>query len=110
MNTITFNDVPLVLSKLIEKVYSIESILNNNMQYVNNVKSEELLTINEASELLNLSKFSIYSLVSKRKIPCSKVGKKLYFSRLELIEWIKSGRLHTITEIENNFVDNLIKK
>jgi hypothetical protein len=39
--------------------------------------------------------------VSKNSIPYSKKGKRLYFSKQELINWIKEGRQKTITEISN---------
>lgn len=35
-----------------------------------------------------------------REIPMYRKGKKLYFLRSEIIEWIKSGRIKTIAEIE----------
>ncbi len=59
----------------------------------------EIGGINLACELTGLAKPTVYSLVSERKIPHSKRGKKLYFSRRELIKWIESGRRKTITEL-----------
>ncbi len=44
-----------------------------------------------AVEETNLSKASIYQLVHRRAIPHSKKTGRLYFSRRELREWIKSG-------------------
>ena len=51
-----------------------------------------LMIIDECSELIKLSKASIYRLVHERKIPFHKTGAKLYFLESELINWIKSGR------------------
>lgn len=53
-----------------------------------------------AIELTGLAKPTIYGLVSERKIPHSKRGKKLYFSRNDLTEWITGGRRKTNAEIE----------
>jgi len=60
------------------------------------------LTIDEAAILVKLKKPTLYSLVSQRAIPYSKpLGtKRLWFSRLELIEWMQSGRRKTKVEIE----------
>ncbi|WP_158600231.1 helix-turn-helix domain-containing protein [Fibrisoma montanum] len=61
--------------------------------------SDEILTIDQAADFLHLTTQTIYGLVSDRKIPFSKpTGSRLYFSRLELIEWLKSHRTATVDE------------
>ncbi|MGI4727590.1 MAG: helix-turn-helix domain-containing protein [Janthinobacterium lividum] len=76
---------------------------------INAVKpDDELLTIDQASDLLNLAKPTIYSLSASSKIPVIKKGKRLYFSRKELLDWLKSGRRKTIDEIENEAADYII--
>jgi len=62
----------------------------------------DLLTITQAGEVINLTVPTIYSLVSKKLIPHNKKGKRLYFLRSELTEWIKSGRKKTIAESQAN--------
>lgn len=61
---------------------------------------EQLLTIQEAAEFLSLTVPTIYSKVSKGELPVMKRGKRLYFSRTELMEYIKEGRKKTNAEIE----------
>lgn len=51
-----------------------------------------------AQEVTNLSKNSIYALVSKRAIPHSKRGNKLYFNRAELLNWVAEGKREVIQE------------
>lgn len=43
-------------------------------------------------EITRLSKPRIYALVSKRGIPHSKRGTKLYFNRADLLSWIAVGK------------------
>ena len=62
-------------------------------------ESEEIGGIDLAIEITGLAKPTIYSLVSERKIPHSKQGKRLYFSRQDLLEWIKNGKRKTQNEI-----------
>lgn len=62
-------------------------------------ETEEILTIKEAAALLSLSVPTIYGLVSRAEIPVNKQGKRLYFSKQELIAWIKAGRKKTSAEI-----------
>lgn len=51
-------------------------------------QENEIGGIDLAIELTGLAKPTIYGLASKRKIPHSKRGKKLYFSRKELLDWL----------------------
>lgn len=53
---------------------------------------DELLTIKEAAELLSLSVFTIYGLVSRSVIPYRKPNRRLYFSKKELLEWVENSK------------------
>ena len=63
-------------------------------------ESEKLITIKEAADLIHLAVPTIYNLVSKKKIPHYKRGKRLYFFKEELIDWIKENKVKTDKEIE----------
>ena len=62
-------------------------------------QTDEVDGIELAIEITGLAKPTIYSLCSERKIPHSKKGKRLYFSRQELVEWLKQGKRKTQAEI-----------
>jgi excisionase family DNA binding protein len=53
---------------------------------------EQLLTIQEAAEFLSLTVPTMYSKVSKNELPVMKRSKRLYFSKNELLEYLKAGR------------------
>lgn len=59
----------------------------------------ELLTIEQAAEFLSLTKPTIYTMVSRGIIPSMKRSKRLYFSREDLMNYIKRGRRETNEEI-----------
>jgi excisionase family DNA binding protein len=61
---------------------------------------EQLLTIQEAAEYLSLTVPTMYSKVSKGELPVMKRSKRLYFSRTELLEYLKDGRKKSNAEIE----------
>jgi excisionase family DNA binding protein len=61
---------------------------------------EQLLTIQEAAEFLSLTVPTMYSKVSKGELPVMKRSKRLYFSRAELLEYLKDGRKKSNAEIE----------
>jgi excisionase family DNA binding protein len=63
-------------------------------------ETDDLLTIQQAALFLKLSVPTLYSLVSRSSLPVSKRGKRLYFSKQELTDWIKAGRKKTQAEIQ----------
>ncbi|KIA95585.1 MULTISPECIES: helix-turn-helix domain-containing protein [unclassified Flavobacterium] len=100
MEEFTFEDLPNIMGKLYRKMDKIERLLKAKKRSDKD-KNEELLTIEGASKLLSLSVATIYTKVCKNEIPVNKQGKRLYFYREELLDWIKSGRIKTIAEIQN---------
>jgi len=70
---------------------------------------ENPLSIREAAEFLNLSVPTLYSKVSRGELPVMKRGKRLYFSKLELMDYLKAGRKKSNAEIEAEAVQYLIK-
>nr|WP_237421174.1 helix-turn-helix domain-containing protein [Flavobacterium sp. Sd200] len=83
------------------KIGGIELLLSKVPQ--NSNVAEEILTVSQASEFLNLAVATIYSKVSRNEIPVNKQGKKLYFYKSELIDWIRSGRIKTNDEMIKAF-------
>lgn len=71
-------------------------------------RPEQLLTVQEAAQFLNLKVPSIYSKVSKGELPVMKRSKRLYFSNTELMEYIKKGRKKSNAEIEQKVEAYLI--
>jgi len=65
-----------------------------------NEQPEQLLTVQEAAQFLNLTVPTIYSKVSKGELPVMKRSKRLYFSSTELMEYLKEGRKKSNAEIE----------
>jgi excisionase family DNA binding protein len=98
MGTITFDQLPAAVSQLFTKLENIETLLQQKQQVVPE-QEDDLMTIDEVAEFLKLGKPTIYNLVSASKIPNSKVGKRLYFSRKKILKWIESGERKTIKEI-----------
>ena len=98
MSEITFNELPKVVSEIYNKLNSIERLLLQKTP--NSIReADKIMNLQQAAEMLNLTKQTIYGLVHESKIPVSKKGRRLYFSKLELLAWIKSGRRKTHEEI-----------
>jgi excisionase family DNA binding protein len=97
----TFEELPQAISTLHEKVDSIKDLLLENRLQNSQRPRDDLLTIRQAAEFLNLSVPTLYTKVSRKEIPVNKRGKRLYFSTAELSEWVRSGRKKTAEEINS---------
>ena len=90
--------------KINERLSSIENSILDLRHHPNQVEStdspEQLFTVQEAAEFLNLTVPTIYSKVSRGELPVMKRSKRLYFSRIELMDYLKAGRKKTNTEVE----------
>lgn len=95
-NNLSFEQLPNAVFQLYEKLINIEELLLNK---TNQPEGDQLLTIKKAGEFISLSVPTIYGLVSRNEIPVSKKGKRLYFSKQELTNWIQEGRKKTRSEI-----------
>jgi excisionase family DNA binding protein len=70
---------------------------------------DELLTISKAAEMLSVSVPTMYGYVHQRNIPSMKRRGRLYFSKFELLAWVKTGRRSTIEEIKVNANNSTVK-
>ena len=67
------------------------------------------LNIEEAALLIHLSKYTIYGLVHKNSIPYHKRGRRLYFLKPEILDWLKAGKREDKTSIQNEVDEYLLK-
>lgn len=93
---ITFNDLPELMGQLLERVCHIENLLSNQQVILEN---DELMNAVTTAKFLNLSISTLYTKVCRGEIPALKPGKRLYFNKRELIEWIKNARKKPNDEI-----------
>ena len=92
-----FNDLPKAVTSLQETVNNIERLLlqkSNEHQ----PEADELLTVQDCAKFLTLSVPSIYGLIAKGELPVMKRSKRCYFSKIELLNYLKQGRKKTLAE------------
>ena len=94
----TFEQLPKAVKDIADKVNNIERMLLEKAS-TSPADSSDIVSIKEAADYINLTIPTIYGLVHRSEIPVSKKGKRLYFSKKELTEWIKTGRRKTNDEI-----------
>lgn len=91
---------------IFEKLEHLENMLSGQTML-----KKEVLNFNEAALYLDVSHSHLYKLTSKGAIPAYKPnGKKLYFNREELNNWLLSNKLTTKDEIDTLADNYLIKK
>lgn len=75
-----------------ERLVSIENVIRSSFKNV--------LTADELSAYMGVSKSYIYKLCSNSEIPCYKRGKSVFFKRTEIEDWLLSERKPTKGEID----------
>lgn len=105
---LTFEQLPKAVNDIFLKLDSIERLIKRNIDEPPQPEQDELLTVLQVAELLKLSVPTIYGKVHNSEIPHSKQGKRLYFSKLEIMDWIKvSHKQKTWTETEIEAIDRM---
>ena len=70
------------------------------------IEKDERLTLQEACIYLDISSSTLYKLTSKNKIPHFKPnGKKIYFRKSDLNDWLFRNRVSTAEELEQKAID-----
>ena len=76
----------------------------------NQPEADELLTVQDTAKFLSLSVPTIYGLISKGELPVMKRSKRCYFSKIELLNYLKQGRKKTLAETASEANQYLNKK
>lgn len=84
------------------RLSNIETILldlkHTPREQVDHSGKDELLTVQDTAKFLSLSVPTVYTLISKGELPVMKRSKRCYFSKAELIAYLRQGRKRTFTE------------
>ena len=90
---------------IIQKLDRLETMIENQT-----LLSKEVLNLNETAQYLDISQSHLYKLTSTKRIPhfCPQ-GKKIYFKRTELDEWLLTNRQNTISDIEKQAANYLLQ-
>ena len=99
------NPFELILERLDRIEKAIASLNITNPIPVNNAPMD----VKDLSEYLKLSVSAIYKLTSTSEIPHYKSGKRLYFKKEDIDEWIFSHRIKTRDDIEKEAMEYIRK-
>jgi len=74
-------------------------------------RSQEFVTLEQAGEILGLSKGTLYQYTFNKTIPYYKPnGRKVYFKVKDLINFMERGRRSSIDEIKSQAVQDTLKR
>lgn len=97
-NNLTFDQLPNEVARQGELLGKIYDLLQELVGKPNEPK-EQFLSIEEASEYLGIAKATLYVKVSRREVPSIRRGKRLYFSSVDLTNYLKGGKRKTKDEL-----------
>ena len=73
-------------------------------------KEDELMNVQQVADYLTLAVQTIYGYVGNREIPYLKHGKRLYFRRTEIDDWLGQARHKTKAELQQEAMDFVARK
>jgi len=98
MKDYSFEQLPNILARMEERLDKIEVLLET---YQKDLPENDFLGAKEACEILKFTLPTLYTKVCKREVPFYKQGNRLYFSKLELLNWIQDGKKKSLHEINS---------
>lgn len=98
------------ISERLQRIENCLAALKNDRTAKSDPKEEKFITISEAASFLHLAVPTVYGLVHRSEIPVYKRNNRLYFSEVQLINWIKAGRRQTTQEIKQDAGQSLYSK
>jgi excisionase family DNA binding protein len=89
------------------------TIKKSSLEQEQKLSEKEILSLSEAAKFLNVSKSCIYKITSQKQIPhYVPGGKKIYFRKEDLENWILKSKVDSVIETESiteNFLFNSLK-
>lgn len=107
---LTFDQLPEAVAFLLGEVKELKNLITTTQNAEPSEPTDELLDVEQTATFLKLSVPTIYGKVHRRELPVMKQGNRLYFSKFELLEYLKQGRQQTAQEIEDCASDYLLNK
>lgn len=97
----TFNDLPGMVSQILNKVERLERVIETIREHVGKNSSSSTehipMTIDEACEFLKMKKSTMYYHVERGNITATRRGKNYIFFKDELLRWLESGRTNQVS-------------
>lgn len=97
------------LNDLDQQLKTIQKAIFTDSPNTFNESSASIMNITQVANYLDVSKSWIYKMTSSSEIPHAKRGKKLYFIKADIDNWIEKHKVTTNDEIEKLAQDYILK-
>ena len=98
MEALTFDKMPEAVAQILQRLEGIEKTLQKGNESSGPV-IDRFFNPDEAAKFLNISKARVYTKHSNSLLPGCKIGNRLFFREMDLIDLMKAGRKRTFAEI-----------
>ena len=95
---------------IMERLDRIEKAISNLKRENAIVTESKPMNLKEVVAYMGTSTSAIYKLTSTSEIPHYKLGKKLYFKKEEIDEWMYANKVKTRQDIENEANEYISRK
>ena len=98
---LSFNDMPQAVEFLIDRILSMSEQIGVISEQIGHAIPDQWMTIDDLTKYLpdGPSAQTVYTWVGQKLVPYNKVGKRLYFLKSDIDNWLKDGRRKTAAEI-----------
>lgn len=99
---LTFDKLPEAVTMLTKEVSELKRLLIEKQEQPTTEQPEQWLDLNDLIQYdpEKRTKPTWYSKISRNEVPHYKRGKKVYFLKSEIDEWLKQGKCKSNAEIE----------
>lgn len=97
---LTFDQLPMAVHRFGLQLEEMKRLLLNLSGHNQQQEQDIIMDVQEAAKFLKLTVPTVYTKTSKGELPAMKRGKRLYFSSLDLIAYLREGRSKSAAEIK----------
>ncbi|AUC16838.1 hypothetical protein BTO06_17550 [Tenacibaculum sp. SZ-18] len=108
LESITFEMLPHAVAILLNEVSELKGLLSQEKENIpKHESSEQFFNVRQTANFLGLTSATIYSKVSRKELPFMKRNGRLYFSKQELLDYLKEGKVNHQDSVSDE-VDELL--
>jgi excisionase family DNA binding protein len=90
---LTFEQIPAAMQLLLSEFASLKALIQAKDT---NTDTDNFMNVSDASSYLQLAKPTIYGMLHRGELPNFKRGKKVFFKKVDLDNYLLRGRRHTV--------------
>lgn len=98
-STFSFDQLPQVVHRFGLQLEELKRLVLDMSGQQGQQEQDIIMDVQDTAKFLKLSVPTIYTKTSRGELPAMKRGKRLYFSRLSLMQYLREGECRTMADI-----------